>query len=394
MQVKTKIEAFISSAVIAGALSLVSLGNGSYQAPSKPTASFSGLSPTVSATFHRAEEVSPAPEPSPSVPKISDEQRLKSLMPPRSLDSYVLEALKGGLVYIVIFILAHLGLRRLQQSGRWTYAGIGSLATSISIAGLTPLWAWERLLQQGRLSFYFLVIAGAGAMMGFIYRWRAGLEGEGDDPSALARALETRSAAKQATVASTNDQGTAPDEALIAAGRSEYFDGPLQVRTTFAVMFVAAIVSSGFYCLMLFVFGSSADLAIKLGVSIPFLPEMANVAGVNLIFTLALSVVTALPSTFLIFLGHLILRGFNKLSYPAYIVSGFLAPVLLSLLVGPLGLIVGLQAALPMAIAMGVYRSMAGLEPKPVKEDIILNDRHNLVGANHARRQFGRLVKS
>jgi hypothetical protein len=48
----------------------------------------------------------------------------------------------------------------------------------------------------------------------------------------------------------------------------------------------------------------------------------------------------------------------------------------------------------PTAIAMSVYRNMAGVEPKPVKEDILVRDRRHLVGAQHPRRQYGRVVKA
>jgi hypothetical protein len=37
---------------------------------------------------------------------------------------------------------------------------------------------------------------------------------------------------------------------------------------------------------------------------------------------------------------------------------------------------------------------MAGVEPKQVKEDIMVSDRRHLVGADHARRRFGRLIKT
>ena len=61
---------------------------------------------------------------------------------------------------------------------------------------------------------------------------------------------------------------------------------------------------------------------------------------------------------------------------------------------GPVLLLGSLLLAVPTAIAMVVYRNMAGLEPKPVKEDVIVGDRRNLVGADHARRRYGRVVKA
>jgi hypothetical protein len=43
---------------------------------------------------------------------------------------------------------------------------------------------------------------------------------------------------------------------------------------------------------------------------------------------------------------------------------------------------------------MVIYRSYAGLEPKHVAEDIMVHDRRHLVGANHARRRYGRVIAS
>jgi hypothetical protein len=48
--------------------------------------------------------------------------------------------------------------------------------------------------------------------------------------------------------------------------------------------------------------------------------------------------------------------------------------------------------AFPCAIAMLIYRNLAGLEPKPVAEDILVNDRRHLVGSDHARRRYGRVI--
>jgi hypothetical protein len=36
--------------------------------------------------------------------------------------------------------------------------------------------------------------------------------------------------------------------------------------------------------------------------------------------------------------------------------------------------------------------ALLGLEPKFVAEDIHVNDRRNLVGGNHARRKYGRVI--
>jgi hypothetical protein len=48
--------------------------------------------------------------------------------------------------------------------------------------------------------------------------------------------------------------------------------------------------------------------------------------------------------------------------------------------------------AIPTAIAMLFYRYLAGLEPKALPEDVEVRDRRTLVGANHPRRRYSRIV--
>ena len=108
---------------------------------------------------------------------------------------------------------------------------------------------------------------------------------------------------------------------------------------------------------------------------------------------LLLGLMAPLPMALAVLFGHFLARAWGRDSYRTYMLIGAAAPVLLGLLAGVLGLYVSAQAIVPMAVAMAVYRNMAGLEPKPVKEDIQLNDQRNLVGESHVRRQFGRLIK-
>lgn len=53
-----------------------------------------------------------------------------------------------------------------------------------------------------------------------------------------------------------------------------------------------------------------------------------------------------------------------------------------------------LMLAIPTALGMAIYRSFAGLEPVPVKEDVIARRGRDLVGADHPRRRFARVIRA
>jgi len=410
MQVRTNIGALFIGATLCGAMSLADVGDGHYtDAPAQPAFSIGPMKPNPNlAAFHRiptnaegqplseAAISPPAPESTPLPTSLSPSSAPSS----STLDSYVWEALRAALAFLVVFTLAHLALRKARICGRWPYAIIGSAAVMAAIASLMEPAEWRHLLGQGNLSEYVGINLVAGAIIGFLYHWRAGLEAGEDDPAALARALgPSRDRTKFIGVDRTpqpaeTDARVSDDGTYVDTGPAEYFNGPVQVRTSFPVMFVAALVSAGAYTLLLFGLGFAGQTASHFQAPLPFLGDFSSIVRTQAAIILGTGLITALPFTFLLLVAHLLIRSLNNQSYLAYCAGGFLAPILLGLLAGPIGVILGLQGAFPMAIAMCTYRSMAGLEPKPVREDIILNDRRNLVGADHARRQFGRLVKN
>lgn len=342
MRVKTDIGAFVTGGVLAAVLTMVATGDGSPPGSSSPM----------------------------------------------RLDAYVLQGLRGALVYLLLFVGAHFGLRRLLWSQRWAYAGAGAAAAFLSVALATPLAAWSLTISRGTLSFYIGVIVAAGAIMGFLYAWRAGLEADADDPVALAAELATRG--PEPSISSNGR-----DDAFVEVGAESYFSGPTQVRTSLPVAFVAALLSAGLLAIFRVLLGGFADLSARMGQSpgasiVGMLGESLQNQALTVVI---LGFMAPIPMAFAILFGHFLARAWGRDSYKAYILIGAAAPVVLGLLAGVLGFFMGLQAIVPMAIAMAVYRNMAGLELKPVKEDIQLNDRRNLVGESHVRRRFGRLVK-
>lgn len=389
MKVRTSIGALVTGAILSGALAIAAVGDGrssdarpASPAPNAPMRPDSSL-PTFHHVVKNGAHAPASAQPQPAAPG----RLMPAIASGPDLDAYVLAFLRGGLTYLALFLAAHLGLRRLGVASRWAYAGLGAVAAAGAVATLTPLPAWGDLIATGRLSQYLGIVAFFGAIIGFLYVWRAGLSAEEDDPTALARTVGDRAGAPDASP-------SGDDAALVAIDAAEYFDGPLQVRTSFPVMFVAAIVSAGLYCTGITVLGAASDLTARLHASIPLLGDLGGALETRAVLMLGTGAITAFPATFLILLTHYVLRGLNKQSYLAYGAGGLLAPVLLGLIAGPLGALVGAQAMVPMAIAMSVYRNMAGVEPKPVKEDILVRDRRHLVGAQHPRRQYGRVVKA
>ena len=391
MRVRTDVAALVTAAVLSAVLSIIAVGNGQPSPNSgKPLVSATAVEPQP--TMPKFQGVGPVQPDTVAPPAAEPSSTPQPKRPAATLDSFVLQGLLGGLIFIGSFLLCHLGLRRLRHAARWSYAGIGAVSALASIALQTPGWGWRLMLDQGLLTVYLAIVMAFGAAIGFIYRWRAGLEAEADDPARLAQRLAQACASSEPAASA---DAASEDDALVSTGDDEYFSGPLQVRTTVPVMFVASLVSAGAFGLAQVLFGAAGSMANRMNV--PEHPGLYLALGLSLQAqldkVLIMGLIAPLPFTILILLGHTILKAMGRTSYPPYIAMGACAPLLVSLIMGPMGLIVGLQAAVPMIIAMCVYRSMAGLEPVPVKEDILVKDRRDLVGADHVRRQYGRVVK-
>ena len=105
-----------------------------------------------------------------------------------------------------------------------------------------------------------------------------------------------------------------------------------------------------------------------------------------------MAMLMTLPLAATIYIGHMIARLRDKTSYQDYFIIGLMVPPILGIFLLFAFFFLGLAAALPCALAMAIYRKYAGLEPKPVHEDIEVNDRRNLGGDNNPRRQYGRVI--
>ena len=392
MRVRTNGGALAAGAVLAAVLTFVTVGDGSspkpvtkgsMQATPPPESGLKPMQPDPRLpVFHREGEAPPEPPGPPPPPPEPQREILEAVSSP---DALVFQALRGALTYLAVFVLGHLTLRRFGIGGRWAYAGLGMATALVCVASQTPLQGWRNLIVLGNLSYFLAIPIFAGLIMGFTYRWRAGLEADGDDPALL-----------EATLAAAPTDAAAAEAALVDTGAAEYFSGPVQVRTTFPVAFVAALLSSGLFGLISMAFAIPAEVQgwMASGQQMPLnkMVALAIQSQLHVIFLMGL--MAPVPFAALVMLGHVILRAMGKTSYRAYLVTGATAPLLLTLLLGPVGFLLGLRAAVPMAVAMCVYRSMAGLEPKAVKEDIEVRDRRNLVAADHPRRRYSRIIKA
>jgi len=321
----------------------------------------------------------------------------------KTLDAALLWCLIGGVIYLAILVPGHLLFRHLGLSGRWAYAGLGAAACT---AALVSRMALSEVVAGGMLSLHLLFTVVSGALFGFLYHWRAGYEATGDDPARLARVLNPGAAgdpvaalrARASASGGTFGQrapSLSSDLALVDTGDEEYFDGPLQVRTSVPLAFVAAFLATCLFGVGKYVFtlGLKGSLIAPKGLG-PLSDQMSTVAGFEGAALLCTVVLGTLPIAVVILLAHAALRAMDKQSYAAYAVGGLVAPVVIGLLMFVVFVFMGLLLAVPTAIAMLVYRNMAGLEPKPVKEDVIVGDRRNLVGADHERRRYGRVIKA
>jgi hypothetical protein len=300
------------------------------------------------------------------------------------MDALLFSCLRGGLAFGGAFVVGHLILRKFRRGGRAFYAALGALSLALAYATQMRAVDLQAIAAQGMVAYFFILPMLVGAGMGFLYAFKAGWEVEDDSPDALAEALQGSS------------QDTSPSaDAVVRAGETEYFTGPLQVRTSIPLMFLAAALAAGI--------GAAARALLVLGIEASYLADRTNAAvidhtakaslyvGLEMAFLILVAIT---PVTLSILAGHFIARGLKTHAHWAYFGIGLVTPLILAVLsVGAL-LVLGAMIALPSAIGLVLYRSFAGLEPVPVREDIRVSDERALVGADHPRRQFGRIIRS
>lgn len=300
------------------------------------------------------------------------------------MDALLVSCLTGGLVFGGAFVIGHQVLRRAGVGGRAWYAALGALGLALAYASQMRSVDLEAVAEQGLVAYFFILPTLVGAAMGFLYAFKAGWEIGDDSPDALAEALRQ---------AKGQDEGASA--AVIRAGDTEYFTGPLRVRSSFPLMILAAALAMGM--------AAATRALLVLGFEASHLADRSNSAVIDHTAQASLFVglemgflilIGLIPITLSVLAGHYIARGFETHARWAYFVIGLLAPAALALL--SMGALLGLGAmiALPTAVGLLLYRNFAGLEPVPVREDIRVDDERALIPADHPRRQFGRIIRS
>lgn len=299
----------------------------------------------------------------------------------------------------IIFLMAHLFMRELPQGRRSAYAGAGAAATLAGFFSVMSSDLLDATLERGVLSIVVALVAGTGAIAGFVHYRSAGFEFDDDESSKLGAKHDLEMSRRESYVLNgdvqwAGDSGMSPDSsddlAHIATQDDEFFDGPLQVITSQSALVTAALIGGVVWTVTMFlvmtVFSRSGFEKIATDV---LDGSMFTRVGQSLIFGCLVALFVLTP---IIYGTHLVARMRGKWTMGSYVFYGAMAPIAIGLALFIVGVAVTVQFVPAMAVAMGVYYRLAGLEPVDLPDDIEVRDRRALVGANHVRRRYRRIV--
>ena len=272
------------------------------------------------------------------------------------------------------------------------------------------LWGGVATFQVARAdhaaSIVVLMVAVIGGLLGLVH-FALGDARERrlpDDPQILAAALAEQAATPAEPVGPT-EQPTAhrrpsafgslfgsatpqPGPATVEAGDRLYFAGPVQVRTSYGALFLSGALFGLLSILILFgLFVLGASLSPR---------PIEDVFGYWILFNrtalISWLIFGTLGTAALLFLpnliAHSVARWMKVTSVGGYGGIGFLTAAILCVIVPPLGFI----ALLPCPLAMLLYRRIVGLEPVNLPSDLVVTDKDALIGADHPRRRYRRVL--
>ena len=295
-------------------------------------------------------------------------------------DVFILRCLMPAIIYGAVFIAGHMALRHFRYTQVATYCGLGAIAFNASFYGSFGPEVIAKAGSDGVALIVGAAVFAFGSLLGFSYRRTAGVDVAGDDPAELANMLASTDAA---------------DTAHVTTQEAEYYDGPLQVKTSSHAVILASLAGGGAFSFvnsMLFV-----AVEILMGRSMgnaffaTYFDNMASTHGLLGYAAYGLLIgLILLPLP--VYLCHKFCqsRGWTQSHY--YLVVGLAAPVIIGLCMFVVGLVLTVRLILPLGLAMVVYRQLAGLEPLSLPEDIEVSDRRTLIGADHARRRYSRVT--
>lgn len=337
-----------------------------------------------------------------------------------SPDTLIVMMVLPALVFAAIFGVGHVITRRLISGSRSVYSALGAVALLAASVVTMPLDLLEAAQSEGIVSILGLLTLGVGSLIGFLYFRSAGFEHEDDEIEQLEAVVSSPTVANT-QVNEAQAEPVRPEQALQAdagqavnpstpqpvaqafsapaeTGKIEtqnatFFDGPLQVITSKNAIFAGAFAGglAHFGYMGLFFLGGS-DFVSEYGSNpfegftpVEFLSRMVF----GMLFSQIVCLIVLTPSVYGL---HKLLASRGRIDMRSYIIAGALAPLALGLLMFGFGIMLTHWLIVPLAVAMGVYRHLAGLEPAALPEDIEVSDRRTLVGHDHIRRRVHRVV--
>jgi hypothetical protein len=293
---------------------------------------------------------------------------------PLKLDQFLLYIAVFGGVNLTVVLL---GDRLARARGWWrrsAYMAIGAAGSSVAhYVALAPA-AYVETAYNGVLALLLAIPALLGATTGFLLHSSLGYAADGDDPQALA--------------AAAGDSAAPSPGGLLSAGETDYYGGPLQVRTSTMAAWIAALIGAALFSLVTMF--SLNDGILPADVLPPLIrtnPALAALMAIG---------VYSIPFLFFIRKSHDFLQARGKDGIKSYALAGVFVPLgfctMLLALMGPFAVMIVLPWFLPSVVAMTAYHRLAGFEPLSLPGDIEVSDRRTLLPADHVRRRMRRVI--
>jgi hypothetical protein len=268
----------------------------------------------------------------------------------------------------VLLYAGHRMLRQMCVFSRFAYSAMGGVMAAAGYAIAIRNGFQLASPGDGTLLTVGLLPTIAGTISGFLYGQFAGLEPAANFPKHSYEGLVTSLA----------------------------FDGPTQVRTSVAAVVIAATMPAVVATLVSISFASLMPGFARF-MSTGTNPVIAVALPAQLFLTFL--VVTIVPSVILVLCAHYVVRAMNRSRTRDYVVACTIVALACAYLVSPM---IPLMSGLPLMVfaiscgaAMGaIYRSLAGLEPVPLPESVIVTDPDALVSADDPARRQHKVVLS
>ncbi len=299
-------------------------------------------------------------------------------------DQLVLGVAIPALIFAAIFGFGHYFLRYRSQNARLVYSLLGVVALLTATAVVMPAELYSAAAEDGVISIFIGMTALVGSLIGFLHVRSAGRVHDEDEIAQV-----------EAATAPKEGSAETPENArlgLVETGSDGFFDGPLQVVSSWSAAVTAALVGGiahTFYTGFVMLAFSDGFGGRNSRLAEQFMSgEILSSIVFGLVFSILICLFFLPPAVF--GLNKLLTsRGWTKMS--TYLIAGAVAPLAVGLMMLGIGIFVTHWFILPLCVAMGIYRHLAGLEPASLPEDIEVRDRRTLVGEDHVRRRLHRI---